>query len=72
MSTVVKHSQGPFVLPVRDITHRPGEMRELETIRLALSCASMGLLVFGTLHTNNAPKTIDRVIDAFPAEEHSF
>ncbi len=46
-----------------------GEMRELETIKLALSCASMGMLVFGTLHTNNAPKTIDRIIDAFPAEE---
>ncbi|MEX0324126.1 MAG: type IV pilus twitching motility protein PilT [Puniceicoccaceae bacterium] len=46
-----------------------GEMRELETIRLALSCASMGMLVFGTLHTNNAPKTIDRIIDAFPADE---
>ncbi|KAF0095248.1 MAG: twitching motility protein PilT [Puniceicoccaceae bacterium 5H] len=46
-----------------------GEMRDLETIRLALNCASMGMLVFGTLHTNNAPKTIDRIIDAFPAEE---
>ena len=46
-----------------------GEMRELETIKLALSCASMGMLVFGTLHTNNAPKTIDRIIDAFPADE---
>lgn len=46
-----------------------GEMRELETIKLALSCASMGMLVFGTLHTNNAPKTIDRVIDAFPSDE---
>ena len=46
-----------------------GEMRELETIKLALNCASMGMLVFGTLHTNNAPKTIDRVIDAFPADE---
>lgn len=46
-----------------------GEMRELETIRLALSCASMGMLVFGTLHTNNAPKTVDRIIDAFPADE---
>lgn len=46
-----------------------GEMRELETIKLALNCASMGMLVFGTLHTNNAPKTIDRIIDAFPAEE---
>ncbi len=46
-----------------------GEMRELETIKLALSCAAMGMLVFGTLHTNNAPKTIDRVIDAFPSDE---
>ncbi len=46
-----------------------GEMRELETIKLALGCASMGMLVFGTLHTNNAPKTIDRIIDAFPAEQ---
>jgi len=46
-----------------------GEMRDLETISLALSCAAMGLLVFGTLHTNNAPKTVDRIIDAFPADE---
>jgi len=46
-----------------------GEMRELETIRLALSCASMGMLVFGTLHTNSAAKTIDRVIDVFPADQ---
>ncbi|WOO39418.1 PilT/PilU family type 4a pilus ATPase [Rubellicoccus peritrichatus] len=48
-----------------------GEMRELETIKLALGCASMGMLVFGTLHTNNAPKTIDRIIDAFPADEQN-
>ncbi|HTT57401.1 MAG TPA: PilT/PilU family type 4a pilus ATPase, partial [Opitutaceae bacterium] len=48
-----------------------GEMRELETIKLALSCASMGMLVFGTLHTNNAPKTIDRIINAFPAEQQN-
>ncbi len=46
-----------------------GEMRDVETIRLALTCASMGILVFGTLHTNNAPKTIDRILDAFPADE---
>ena len=46
-----------------------GEMRELETIKLALSCSAMGMLVFGTLHTNNAPKTVDRIIDAFPADE---
>ncbi|MBR6371603.1 MAG: type IV pilus twitching motility protein PilT [Victivallales bacterium] len=44
-----------------------GEMRDQETIGLALTCASMGMLVFGTLHTNNAPKTIDRIIDTFPA-----
>jgi twitching motility protein PilT len=48
-----------------------GEMRELETIQLALKCATMGMLVFGTLHTNNAPKTIDRIVDAFPAEEQN-
>ena len=48
-----------------------GEMRELETIRLALNCAAMGMLVFGTLHTNSAPKTIDRVIDVFPADEQA-
>jgi twitching motility protein PilT len=48
-----------------------GEMRQLETIRLALGCASMGMLVFATLHTNSAPKTIDRIIDAFPADEQN-
>jgi len=48
-----------------------GEMRELETIKLALGCASMGMLVFGTLHTNSAPKTIDRIINAFPGEEQN-
>ncbi len=46
-----------------------GEMRDYETISLALTAAEMGLLVFGTLHTNNAPKTIDRIIDSFPADE---
>jgi twitching motility protein PilT len=48
-----------------------GEMRELETIKLALGCASMGMLVFGTLHTNNAPKTVDRIINAFPADDQN-
>jgi len=48
-----------------------GEMRDLETISLALTCAAMGMLVFGTLHTNNAPKTIDRIIDVFPAEQQN-
>ena len=48
-----------------------GEMREMETIRLALTRAAMGMLVFATLHTNNAPKTIDRIIDAFPSNEQA-
>jgi len=46
-----------------------GEMRDLETIRLALTAAETGHLVFGTLHTTSAPKTIDRVVDVFPAAE---
>ena len=46
-----------------------GEMRDLETIRLALSAAETGYLVFGTLHTSSAAKTIDRVVDVFPAAE---
>ena len=48
-----------------------GEMRDMETIRLALNCAAMGMLVFGTLHTNSATKTIDRIIDTFPADEQN-
>ena len=44
-----------------------GEMRDIETIQLALTAAETGHLVMGTLHTNSAPKTIDRIIDAFPA-----
>jgi twitching motility protein PilT len=46
-----------------------GEMRDLETIRLALTGAETGHLVFGTLHTSSAAKTIDRIIDVFPAAE---
>ena len=46
-----------------------GEMRDRETITMAVTAAEMGLLVFGTLHTNGAAKTIDRIIDAFPANE---
>jgi twitching motility protein PilT len=45
-----------------------GEMRDLETISLALTAAETGLLVFGTMHTNNARKTVDRMVDAFPAD----
>ena len=46
-----------------------GELRDLETIRLALTAAETGHLVFGTLHTSSAAKTIDRIIDVFPGEE---
>ena len=46
-----------------------GEMRDLETIRLALTAAETGHLVFGTLHTTSAAKTIDRVVDVFPAHQ---
>jgi twitching motility protein PilT len=48
-----------------------GEMRDLETIALAMSAASMGTLVYGTLHTNSAPKTIDRIIDVFPSDQQA-
>jgi twitching motility protein PilT len=49
-----------------------GEMRDLETIRLALTAAETGHLVMGTLHTTSAAKTIDRVVDVFPAEEKAM
>ncbi len=48
-----------------------GEMRDLETISLALTCAELGILVFGTLHTNSAAKTIDRIINAYPADQQA-
>ena len=48
-----------------------GEMRDYETISLALTCAEFGILVFGTLHTNSAAKTIDRIINAFPADQQA-
>ncbi|MEZ0297415.1 MAG: type IV pilus twitching motility protein PilT [Candidatus Methylacidiphilales bacterium] len=48
-----------------------GEMRDLETISLALTAAETGMLVFGTLHTNNARKTVDRMIDVFPADQQN-
>ncbi|MGK5091812.1 type IV pilus twitching motility protein PilT [Deltaproteobacteria bacterium TL4] len=48
-----------------------GEMRDLETVELALEAASTGHLVFGTLHTQSAPKTIDRIIDVFPANQQA-
>ena len=48
-----------------------GEMRDLETIGLALTAASMGTLVYGTLHTNSASKTIDRIIDVFPTDQQA-
>lgn len=49
-----------------------GEMRDLETIRLALTAAETGHLVFGTLHTTSAAKTIDRIVDVFPAAEKAM
>lgn len=49
-----------------------GELRDLETIRLAMTAAETGHLVFGTLHTNSATKTINRVIDVFPGDEKSM
>ncbi len=48
-----------------------GEMRDLETIELAITAAETGHLVFGTLHTSSAPKTVDRIIDAFPANQQA-
>ena len=48
-----------------------GEMRDMETIALAITAAEMGMLVFGTLHTNSATKTVDRIVDAFPADEQN-
>ena len=48
-----------------------GELRDLETIQLAMTAAETGHLVFGTLHTNNAPKTVDRIIDVFPQAQQS-
>ncbi|HMW14926.1 MAG: type IV pilus twitching motility protein PilT [Pseudomonadales bacterium] len=49
-----------------------GELRDLETIRLALTAAETGHVVFGTLHTNSAAKTIDRIVDVFPGEEKAM
>jgi twitching motility protein PilT len=46
-----------------------GEMRDLETIGLALTCAELGILVLGTLHTNSAARTIDRIINVFPTDQ---
>jgi twitching motility protein PilT len=48
-----------------------GELRDMETIALALSCAELGILVYGTLHTNSALKTIDRIINVFPAGQQN-
>ena len=48
-----------------------GEMRDLETIELAITAAATGHLIFATLHTSSAPKTIDRIIDAFPADQQA-
>ena len=47
-----------------------GEMRDVDTIQTVLTAAETGHLVFSTLHTNNAAQTLDRIIDAFPVEQH--
>jgi twitching motility protein PilT len=71
---VGQHSQG-FAPALRAAVRQDadvvlvGEMRDRETISMAITAAEMGLLVFGTLHTNGAAKTIDRIIDVFPASE---
>ncbi len=73
---VGEHSQG-FAPALRAAVRQDadvvlvGEMRDRETISMAITAAEMGMLVFGTLHTNGAAKTIDRIIDAFPASEQA-
>ncbi len=73
---VGEHSQG-FAPALRAAVRQDadvvlvGEMRDKETIQMAITAAEMGMLVFGTLHTNGAAKTIDRIIDAFPASEQA-
>lgn len=67
---VKSFADGLRIAPRQDIdVILVGEMRDLETISLAISAAARGLLVFGTLHTNSAAKTIDRMIDVFPIEQ---
>jgi twitching motility protein PilT len=66
-----------FASALRSVTRQDvdvvlvGEMRDYETISLALSAAAMGMLVFGTLHTNSAAKTIDRIVSVFPAKQQN-
>ena len=80
--SIISHREvGPhtksFANALRSVTRQDadvvlvGEMRDLETIALALSAAAMGTLVYATLHTNSAPKTIDRIIDVFPTEQQA-
>ena len=73
----VGHSAKSFYDALKEGLHQDpdvllvGEMRDLETISLALKAAEMGVLVLGTIHTNSAPKTLDRIIDSFPADQQS-
>ncbi len=74
MMDYVNENQFAHILTVEDPIEDPdvilvGELRDLETIRLALTAAETGHLVFGTLHTSSAAKTIDRIVDVFPAAE---
>jgi len=71
----VGHDAGGFAAAIRSAGREDadviliGELRTNETMKLALSIASYGVLVFGTVHTNSAPATIDRILNAFPADE---
>ena len=71
----IGHHAGSFAAAIRSAGREDadviliGELRTNETMKLALQIASFGVLVFGTVHTNSAPATIDRIINAFPAEE---
>src|SRR5476649_397 len=81
MSQVTHREVGPhassFAVAIRSAGREDadviliGELRTNETMKLALQLASFGVLVFGTVHTNSAPATIDRILNAFPAEEQS-
>jgi twitching motility protein PilT len=73
----VGHHSGSFAAGLRAAIRQDadvilvGELRDFETISLAITAAEMGMLVFGTLHTNSAAKTIDRIVDSFPSDQQA-
>jgi len=73
----VGHDTNSFAKALRSVLRQDpnvvlvGEMRDLETMRMAMTTAETGHLVFATLHTNSAPQTIDRIVDSFPEEQQS-